>query len=112
MKKLILPALCLAILTACGGAKSEEAQTKTDSTMVKTDTAVSAALPDKPNPFKDFPSGATTAKAGEFVLIPSYNWLMDGTTKGNDQTTYIYYSSKMSEPADGNSKVEYTFDGV
>ncbi|HEY1038085.1 MAG TPA: hypothetical protein VGF30_01695 [Bacteroidia bacterium] len=111
MKKLILPALSIAILTACGGAKSEEAANPVDSTaVVKTDSAATPA-PDKPNPFKDYPSGPTTAKAGEFILIPSYNWLMDGTTKGNDQTTYIYYSAKMGEPGDGNSKVDYTFDG-
>ncbi len=112
MKKLILPVLGLALLaTACGGAKTEEAKTTTDSTaVVKTDSAATAA-PDKPNPFKDFPSGPTTAKAGEFVLIPSYNWLMDGTTKGNDQTTYIYYSATMGEPGEGTSTVDYLFDG-
>lgn len=100
-------------MMACGGAKTDE-NVKTDSTAteIKDTVVVAETTPDKPNPFKDYPAGPTTAKASEFILIPSYNWLIDGTTKGNDKTTYIYYNAKMSEPGDGTSKVEYTFDGI
>lgn len=113
MKKIILPVLAMSILAAsCGGARKESEETA-DVNAAKQDSVVTEAeaTPAQPNPFKEFPSAATVAKAGDVVLIPSYNWMMDGTTKGNDQTTYIYYDAKMAAPGDVNSKITYLFDG-
>lgn len=57
-------------------------------------------------PFKDYPSAETTAKPGEVVLVPSYNWLQEVMT--NDKKTMIWYAQKMSAPDKEMSEVEYS----
>lgn len=58
-------------------------------------------------PYKDFPSVETTAKAGEVVLVPSYNWLQEATVNGAEKTTMIWYAQKMSVPDKEMSEVEF-----
>lgn len=58
-------------------------------------------------PFKEFASVGTDAKAGEFVLVPSYNWIEDAVTKGVGETTFIWYSQKMKAPGKDFSEVEF-----
>ena len=64
------------------------------------------------NPIKDFPTVGTTAKPGEFVLAPSYNWVEDMSKKGMDKVTFIFYNQKMDTPGEGWSKVAFSFTGV
>ena len=40
-------------------------------------------------PFEDFPPAETTAKPGEYVLVPSYNWIKDAAEKGVESTSFI-----------------------
>ncbi len=70
-------------------------------------TGTAAAAPRAPGamPF-DFASGPTTAKAGDYVLVPSKNWIDDAFTKGGDKQTFIYYAAKMVEPGPLESKVK------
>lgn len=62
-------------------------------------------------PFAGFPTVNTTAKASEFVLCPSYNWIQDAVTKGSDKVTFIFYSQKMVTPGDVESEVEFLSPG-
>jgi hypothetical protein len=71
-----------------------------------------AALAEAPNPFKDFPSVATSAKPGEHVLVPSYNWIVDAVSKGTDKVTFIFYKQKMDTPGATESKVAFPVGGV
>ncbi len=52
----------------------------------------------------------TKAKAGEHVLVPSYNWLKDAQAKGLDQVTMIFYAQKMDTPGKEMSKVKFMSD--
>lgn len=119
MKKLCL-VICVALsLSACGSA--EKSETKTAATnsgnSAPANTANNIAKPGNspavdPNmqatfPFKDFPAVETTAKAGEVVLVPSYNWLQDANVKGADKTGMIWYQQKMSAPDKEMSEVEF-----
>lgn len=114
MKKILLiVALCAMFLTACS-----KTETNTNSTAANTangakNTATAQATPTiDPNtqatfPFKDFPAVETTAKTGEVVLVPSYNWLQEATVKGGDKVTMIWYAQKMSAPDKEMSEVEF-----
>ena len=51
------------------------------------------------DPFKDCEKKPTLAKAGEYILTPSYNWQKDATQKGADKQTFIFYHAKMKTPA-------------
>ena len=55
----------------------------------------------------DFPKAGTTAKKGEKVLVPSYNWLVDMMQKGTDKTTLIWYTQEMVEPGEEMSEVKF-----
>jgi hypothetical protein len=63
-------------------------------------------------PFKDCEKKPTLAKAGEYILTPSYNWQKDATLKGTDKVNFIFYHAKMKAPGDQRSQVLFTFDGV
>lgn len=58
-------------------------------------------------PFPDFPKVETTAKAGDFVLVPSYSWLQDAADKGSESTNFIWYTQKMAAPDKENSEVQF-----
>lgn len=55
--------------------------------------------------FGDFPAAETTAKAGEYVLVPSYNWLQEALTK--PETTFIFYQQRMAAPDKENSEIQF-----
>ena len=58
-------------------------------------------------PFPDFPAVETTAKAGEYVLVPSYNWIQDAVNNGVDKVTFIWYVQKMAAPDKENSEIQF-----
>lgn len=58
-------------------------------------------------PYDDFPKVETTAKAGEYVIVPSYNWIKDAAEKGVDSTSFIWYVQKMAAPDKENSEVQF-----
>lgn len=58
----------------------------------------------------DFPAVETTAKTGEYVLVPSYNWLVDAVQKDKDKVTMIWYSQKMSNPGAEKSEIQFMSD--
>lgn len=55
----------------------------------------------------DFPTAGTTAKAGEKVLVPSYNWLTDAMQKDPEKMTMIWYTQEMVEPGDEMSMIKF-----
>lgn len=58
-------------------------------------------------PFADFPKVGTTAKAGEYVLAPSYNWIKDAAEKGTETVSFIWYVQKMATPDRENSELQF-----
>ena len=101
-------------LSACGGT-TEPANNAKPADNTKPANAAAAKPTIDPNyqatfPFKEFPTVDTTAKAGEVVLVPSYNWLQEANINGADKTTMIWYSQKMSAPGAEMSEVEFMSD--
>lgn len=97
-------------LTACGGGT----QPANNAANAPANSAAAKPTID-PNmqatfPFKDFPAVETIAKAGEVVLVPSYNWLQEANVNGADKTTMIWYSQKMVTPGPEMSEVEFMSD--
>lgn len=60
-----------------------------------------------PKSFGGFPDVPTTAKAGEFVLAPSFNWIEDAAGAKGDKTTFIFYKQQMVAPGAAVSKVKF-----
>ena len=58
-------------------------------------------------PFPDFPKVATTAKPGDYVLAPSYNWIKDAADKGVGTTSFIWYVQKMAASDKDNSELQF-----
>lgn len=83
--------------------KLSEAKPPTFSTNSPADTNDPVAFP-----FADFPKVETTAKPGEYVLAPSYNWVKDAAEKGADSTSFIWYVQKMATPDKENSELQFT----
>ena len=119
MKKILLiVSICAMFLIACSKTETNGNSTANANSAVNStkNTATAQATPTiDPNtqatfPFKDFPSVDTSAKAGEVVLVPSYNWLQEATVKGADKVTMIWYSQKMSAPDKEMSEVEFMSD--
>lgn len=119
MKKLLfIVSLCAIFLTACSKTETtgnSTANTNSAGNAAK-NTATAQATPTiDPNmqatfPFKEFPAVETTAKTGEVVLVPSYNWLQEANVKGADKVTMIWYAQKMSAPDKEMSEVEFMSD--
>lgn len=123
-KKLSLLMFC-AILSACGSAPTTDNNKPANKPAQNTAAApakeakLSEATPpsfqssaaDTGEPVKfpiaDFPAVETPAKAGEYVLVPSYNWLKDAAEKGIDTVTFIWYVQKMAAPDKANSEVQF-----
>lgn len=117
------------MFSACGGAKdsaeNKPSENKSANTVKNTATApagepklseakppsVSSSAPDTSEavkfPFADFPAVETTAKAGEYVIVPSYNWIKDAAEKGADSTSFIFYVQKMAQPDKENSEIQF-----
>lgn len=129
MKKLIVLTVSLFIITACGGNQTAVNNAKPAENKAPANTAAAPAPAGEPKlseanppsfqsmppdtaeavkfPFDDFPKVETTAKAGEYVIVPSYNWIQDAATKGVDSTSFIWYVQKMAEPDKENSEVQF-----
>lgn len=117
MTKKIIALMLLAITFA---ACSKEANTNTTATNGNTNGAVNKPAAQTtptidPNlqatfPFTDFPVVATTAKTGEVVLVPSYNWLQEANVKGADKVTMIWYQQTMATPGAEMSEVKFMSD--
>lgn len=58
-------------------------------------------------PIAGFPVVETTAKAGDYVLVPLYNWLKDAAEKGVETTSFIWYVQKMAAPEKEFSDVQF-----
>ncbi len=54
-----------------------------------------------------FPTVNTTAKANEFVLAPSYNWIQDAAQGDPAKVSFIFYSQKLIAPGEVESEVEF-----
>lgn len=61
-------------------------------------------------PFAEFASAETTAKAGEYVLVPSYVWIEDALKQGLEETTFIWYAQKMRTPGKDFSEIDFLGD--
>ena len=83
--------------------KLSEAKPPTFSTNSPADTSEPVKFP-----YADFPKVEVTAKAGEYVLAPSYNWVKDAAEKGADSTSFIWYVQKMATPDKENSELQFT----
>ena len=69
------------------------------------------AFAQAPKSFDGFPDVATTAKAGEFVLVPSYNWIEDAAAAKGKDTRFIFYKQNMVAPGATTSKVKFLGPG-
>jgi hypothetical protein len=112
-KTLILVGLAF-LFSACGG--NQTANTAAPPENKPANQAAAQASPTiDPNmqatfPFKDFPAVETTAKPGEVVLVPSYNWLQEANVKGVDKVAMIWYSQTMQAPDKEMSEVKFMSD--
>jgi hypothetical protein len=115
--KNLLVVLCfLAMSSACqmfGSKEETNANTntaKTDNTETAKSSPASEKTPEFTGELKfpfEFPAVDTSAKAGEKVLVPSYNWLVDAVQKDPEKVTMIWYTQEMSEPGAEKSKVKF-----
>lgn len=109
---LCVMSLIVGLTAACGsGDKSDNANAVVDKTAAnetaeKKDDKKEEFTGDVKFPF-DFPTAGTTAKKGERVLVPSYNWLVNAMQKGADKTTMIWYAQTMEEPGDETSMIKF-----
>ena len=116
-KSLLITTLCLAFaLSACksDATNQNSAGSNTQPTpAATTGTAhTETSSTSNPNaavkfPFSEFPAVETTAKAGEYVLCPSFNWIKDGSEKDIKDVTFIWYSQKMLAPDKEMSEVQF-----
>ncbi|CAN5767762.1 hypothetical protein BH20ACI4_BH20ACI4_16960 [soil metagenome] len=112
---LCVVSLMIGLTAACGsGEKSDNANAVVDKkaaneTAEKKDDKKAEFTGDVKFPF-DFPTAGTTAKKGERVLVPSYNWLVDAMEKGADKTTMIWYAQTMEEPGEEMSQIKFMSD--
>lgn len=113
MKKTLTLLIGILLISACGGVTEQTTANKS----VDNKTAANTTAPEKKEEFTgdvkfpfDFPKTGTTAKKGERVLVPSYNWLVDAMQKGPDKTTMIWYAQTMEEPGEEMSLVKFMSD--
>ncbi|HYJ87474.1 MAG TPA: hypothetical protein VEW46_15545 [Pyrinomonadaceae bacterium] len=128
MKKVMIVGFVCLALTACqpSGTTQKTAENTNAPTPASKETTApaqaklseatppvfsSTSAPDASEPIKfpiaDFPAVNTTAKAGEYVLAPSYNWIKDAAEKGAESTRFIWYVQKMAQPDKENSEVQF-----
>lgn len=108
--------IMVAIAVFLSGCSKEEANTNTANTGNAAANNTSPAnnkTPEFTGELKfpwDFPATDTTAKTGEYVLVPSFNWLVDAMQKDKDKVTMIWYSQKMSKPGAEKSEIQFMSD--
>ena len=114
-KKVTALTVLALMLAACGGAGTANNTAPANSANTANKTAAQTSPAIDPNmqatfPFKEFPAVETTAKAGEVVLAPSYNWLQEANVKGVDKVGMIWYSQTMQAPDKEMSEVKFMSD--
>jgi hypothetical protein len=112
MLRLLVAVVCLGLVGACSEKKEEPkpvgGPVALTTTPAKTPAKTPApAVERKPGqiPF-DYPAVATTAKAGDYVIAPSKNWIDEAFVKGGTKQTFIYYGSWMVTPGPLESKIK------
>lgn len=91
--------------TAPAEPKLSEAKPPVFSTSSATDSSEPVKFP-----FADFPLVEISAKPGDYVLAPSYNWIKDAADKGVETTRFIWYVQKMSMPDKENSELQFLME--
>lgn len=91
-----------ATATAASVPRLSEAKPPTFSTNSPPDTGEPVKFP-----FPDFPKVGVTAKPGDYVLAPSYNWIKDAAEKGVETTSFIWYVQKMAMPGKEDSELQF-----
>jgi hypothetical protein len=114
-KKIIALTVLAMTFAACGGANPANNTTPADSANTANKPAAQTSPSIDPNmqatfPFKEFPAVETTAKAGEVVLVPSYNWLQEANVKGPDKVGMIWYHQTLAAPDKEMSEVKFMSD--
>jgi hypothetical protein len=95
------------IAPSCGGGEKTDGNDSLKTDSVITDGPAPGVLP------LDYPVIETTnAKAGEFVLAPSREFLNNAFEKGCDYATFIFYSFPMLTPGAKESKLSSFSDTV
>lgn len=121
MKKLLTILIGFILIAACSkgdtntnnAAPANKAAAPSEPKMseAKPPTFSTNSPPDTGEPVKfcyaDFPNVDTAAKAGEYVMAPSYNWVKDAAEKGADSTSFIWYVQKMATPDKANSELQF-----
>ena len=104
--------LMIGLTAACGlgetpGTNNAAVDNKAENkTAEKKDEKKAEFTGDVKFPF-DFPAAGTTAKKGERVLVPSYNWLVDAMQKDPKTVTMIWYAQTMEEPGEEMSQIKF-----
>lgn len=106
MRKILTSSMIAAVVLFAACSKQVAVTANSTDANSNVSSAVKADVP-VVFPFKDFPAVETAAKEGEYVLVPSYNWIQDAVTKGADKVTFIWYSQKMKTPGKDFSEVEF-----
>lgn len=111
--KILAIGVLVTLIGACGGGSDTANNTKPAENKPANTAAAKPTI--DPNyqatfPFKEFPAVDTIAKAGEVVLVPSYNWLQEANIEGTDKTTMIWYSQTMATPGAEMSDVKFMSD--
>lgn len=92
------------VLAASACSKKEGPGSSAAASGVATSAPAAARKPGA-MPF-DFASGPVTAKAGDYVLVPSKNWIDEAFVKGGEKQTFIYYAATMAQPGAVESKIK------
>jgi hypothetical protein len=112
----LLTLLCLLfIVTSCSKTETQNGgntagATANGNSVSTANTSAQPSLKPGETPF-GFPLVNTTAKAGEFVLAPSYIWIQNAAQGGPDKVTFIFYNQKMVAPGEVESEVEFLSPG-
>jgi hypothetical protein len=113
----ILILIAWSLLVAACSSTAPTANTNTPATTATPATSTAQAKPTlDPNApvkflFADFPAVATTAKAGDYVLCPSRDKVIEMTQPGEKDPRVIYYTSKMLKPGATESEVQSLYSG-
>jgi hypothetical protein len=59
-------------------------------------------------PAADYPLTATTAKEGEYVLVPMQKSMLEAGQKSLDESAMVWYSQKMVKPGAEKSEIEFS----
>jgi len=118
--RLLLVVSFAAVFTACHSSPATTSQAEKSAANPTSEPKLSEAKPPSfsPNsppdtapavkfPFPDFPKVGMTAKAGDYVLAPSYNWIKDAAEKGVEATSFIWYVQKMAVPGKEDSELQF-----